>query len=62
MSDYRLYLLDHQGRIVRAVEIACTGDAEALEQSARLAQGGPAELWERARKVGEIAAVGEPQA
>lgn len=59
MADYRLYLLDARGRITRAVEFACEGDVEALQRGAILSQGQPAELWQRARKIGQVAATAE---
>lgn len=55
MKDYRIYFLNAQGRITRALELSCAGDAEAMEEAAVHADGYDIELWERARLVGRIA-------
>ena len=61
VTDYRLYLLDHRGRIMRAVDIACADDAVALDRAAAVARGQPAELWDRARMVGRIGVAEAPK-
>ena len=51
MPAYRLYFLGDDGHIVRAVELDCGHDDQAIVQAKRHADGRPLELWERARKV-----------
>ena len=51
MPAYRLYLLGDDGHIVRAVELDCEHDGQAIDQAERHADGRPMELWERARQV-----------
>jgi hypothetical protein len=57
VSAYRVYFLNFDGRIVRALELACDTDEEAVEQARILADGQPVELWDRARLMGRF----EPQ-
>ena len=54
MIGYRLYLMSGDGHILRAVELTCENDSEALEQAEGLAQGQAAELWNQARLVGRL--------
>ena len=61
MTDYRLYFLDGQGRITRAVDVDCGGDAQALEKAEGLTKGQPGELWQRARLVGKVGVVRTPE-
>jgi hypothetical protein len=46
-----LYYLDHNGHIRHAVEIACDGDARALEAVEQHRDGRAMELWQQARRV-----------
>lgn len=48
LHDYRLYLLDFQGRIRAARDLQATSDDGALWQASRLELAQPAELWRRA--------------
>jgi hypothetical protein len=45
MPNYRFYVLDEHGRLVSAVNVACTDDDIAKEHAARLADGKEVELW-----------------
>jgi hypothetical protein len=49
VPSYRLYFLNHGGHIVRAKELACTSDEEAVTEAKRWVDGETVELWERAR-------------
>ncbi|HEY2752146.1 hypothetical protein [Phenylobacterium sp.] len=51
MSDYRLYLLDATGHIRDFAEYVACSDSEALKQAEQLRATGPAELWQRARRL-----------
>jgi hypothetical protein len=55
MTEYRLYCLDGAGRITRAEEIEATGDEEAIMIARALKKGVRCELWQRDRRVAEIA-------
>ncbi|HEX8568491.1 MAG TPA: hypothetical protein VF699_01000 [Caulobacteraceae bacterium] len=52
MPEYRVYFFNGAGRIQSVEEIACEGDAEALEVMRSTAKGRAAELWNLARLVG----------
>jgi hypothetical protein len=47
--DYRAYFVGSDGHFVRFVELACSDDAEAVEQARRLIAGEDIELWSRDR-------------
>ena len=51
MADYRLYLLDPEGRISRSIELQRETDAEALREAASHAHTHGMELWQRDRRV-----------
>jgi hypothetical protein len=51
MLSYRLYFLGREGRIIRAVELECSSDEDALLAVEGHADGGPMELWQQARRV-----------
>jgi hypothetical protein len=55
MSDYRLYLIGADGKVVKAVELNCEDD-KAAKASARelLLDGCEAELWQRVRPVAKF--------
>lgn len=50
--DYRVYVMNPQNRIVRAVELFCASDQEAEDQVRRMSSEAPLELWQRARFLG----------
>jgi hypothetical protein len=54
--EYRLYLLNREGRIVRAEIIRCSGDPEAITAARDRAAQGPysTELWLRSRRIGSF--------
>jgi hypothetical protein len=56
MPDYRLYFLDSDGHIKRAVELHCASDAEAIAAVEQHRDGRAMELWDRARVVRKFAA------
>jgi hypothetical protein len=51
MADYRLYLLDRQGRISRAVPLDCETDDQAVDQVHAFPHDQGKELWQRDRLV-----------
>ncbi len=60
--DYRLYLLNGEGRIVRAEVVECASEAEAVEVARDRARRGPysTELWFRSRRIGYYPRGGRP--
>lgn len=52
MTSYRVYFLNAQGGINRAVELDCSDDDQAQEAARALAAQQPVELWERSRLIG----------
>lgn len=52
MTDYRVYVMNPQNRIVRAVELFCASDQEAQDQVRLMSTEAPLELWQRARFLG----------
>lgn len=55
MGEYRLYCLDGGGRITRVEEIEATGDEEAIMIARAFKKRVGCELWQRDRRVAEIA-------
>jgi hypothetical protein len=51
MADYRLYFQDHNGHIVRALEMVCADDNEAIARVEEVADGQSVELWQLDRWV-----------
>ncbi len=51
MAEYRLYLLDRGGRIMRAVAFTCEDDEAAVQMAESHCAGQPAELWQLGRFV-----------
>lgn len=56
MPDYRLYVLNADGRIMRVHETNCVDDSTALVEAEALGHSHSVEVWDRARRVGEVAA------
>jgi hypothetical protein len=51
MSDYRLYFLSSEGKVVHAVELQCSNDESAIETAEAQADGRAMELWSLKRRV-----------
>lgn len=51
LQEYRLYFLSAAGHILRAVDLMCADDGEAIERSQDLRGGAAAELWQLGRAV-----------
>jgi hypothetical protein len=51
MADYRLYILDANDHIGRAIELAAEDDSEAIALARDRLDGEAAELWNLGRKV-----------
>jgi hypothetical protein len=59
--DYRLYLLDAQGRVRERVDLECDDDDDAMRMAEARAEGRAAELWRRAVLVREYPGSGPPK-
>jgi hypothetical protein len=58
MADYRIYLLDDDGRIVSAYNRMYGSDDEACDAAGRgLGMGGQAEVWQGIRCLGRVTSV-----
>jgi hypothetical protein len=51
VAEYRAYILEGDGRILRAIELVCPDDDTAKEYAKRLVDGHDVELWRGDRKV-----------
>ncbi len=59
MTEYRIYLLDGSGRIVKAYDETCDRDAGAFEAARGiLPAGGEAEVWQGTRCLGRVSGEG----
>ena len=58
MPDYRIYVLDHRGRIRSRVDLDCQEDAEAVAVVAGHQNDHGLELWDGRRQVGVYPAKG----
>jgi hypothetical protein len=54
MLDYRLYVLDRLGHIVRGLDFKSDSDDQALALARELSEGADAEVWQFARVVGKV--------
>jgi hypothetical protein len=45
MPHYRVYVLDNDGQLTAAVDLACADDDRAREQANHLAEGQEVQLW-----------------
>ena len=55
MSEYKLYFLDDAGHIARAMDLECRDDRDAIAAAHAHPGEHGAELWQSARKVGDVA-------
>ena len=51
MPEYRAYILDREGHIIRPVDLNCGNDDEAKEKARQLVNGHDVELWQLDRKI-----------
>jgi len=51
MSDYRVYILGSDDRIVKAIHLQCTDDKTAIESAKQYIDGRGIELWQRDRRI-----------
>ena len=51
MEEYRIYLMDPDGHIVRRVDLLCPNDEAAKERATALVDGHYVELWQRDRRI-----------
>ena len=55
MVEYRAYILDRDGHIMRYEPIVCTDDEAAIVAAKRLVDGHDVELWQGDRKLATLA-------
>lgn len=63
IADYRIYLLDGDGRIVTGSGVSCGDDQDACVQAQQMLDGtssNQAEVWTGTRCIGRVAAVSTP--
>ena len=51
MPDYRAYVVASDGHFIKAFELECADDTEAMERAKQLVDSHDIELWQRARKI-----------
>ena len=51
MSEYRVYIIATDGRLLRSVELLCPDDEKAEEYAKQLVDGHAIELWQGTRKL-----------
>lgn len=56
MQEYRLYFLSDAGHILRAIDMLCADDDDAMERSQEIRRGAAAEPWQLGRSVCAFAA------
>jgi len=54
MLEYRLYLLDRDGRVSRGEAFVSENDESAMIHARQISDGHTAEVWQYARVVGKI--------
>jgi hypothetical protein len=52
VTNYRLYFLNHDDRIVDAADLDCNSDEQAIAEAQGYVIGYKIEVWQRDRKVG----------
>jgi len=52
VRDYRLYMLDHRGKITRSIDIRATTDSDAVRRALEAENDHGMELWQGGRRVG----------
>ncbi len=60
MPEYRIYLLDHDGRIARSFALEVGDDPTALEKAEAIREADTVEIWDRARLVARLGTPGHP--
>jgi len=52
VTNYRLYFLNHEDRIIDAADLDCDSDEQAIAEVQGYTAGYKIEVWQRHRKVG----------
>ena len=61
VTEYRIYRLDEQGRIISGHDAACASDEEARQRALASLCGSPhAEIWHGTRCLGQVSGPGAP--
>jgi hypothetical protein len=51
MAEYRAYIIETDGRFMRAIELVCPDDEKAIEYARQLMDGHDVELWQGDRLI-----------
>jgi hypothetical protein len=51
MAEYRAYIVGHDGRFMRSIDLICPDDETAKEYAKNLVDGHDVELWQADRKI-----------
>lgn len=54
MAGYRVYVLDKDGHISRAIELECPDDEVAKQSARQFVNGHDIELWQRDRQIAKF--------
>lgn len=60
MAHYRAYLIGHDGRFMKAVDLICDDDDGARKCAGKMVDGHDVELWQRDRRIEKFE--GDPKA
>jgi hypothetical protein len=51
MTYYQAYLIDRDGRYIKAVDLTCADDEAAKKRALKMVDGHDIELWRHARRI-----------
>ncbi len=51
MAEYRAYIIETDGRFMRAIELVCPDGEKAIEYARQLMDGHDVELWQGDRRI-----------
>ena len=56
MGQYKLYYLNHAGKIFSARDVTCVEDMDAVDMATSLLNGHDIEVWQGARRIAHVKA------
>ena len=54
MTYYQAYLIDRDGRYIKAVDLTCADDETAKKRALKMVDGHDVELWRHARRIAKF--------
>ncbi|MEA2955083.1 MAG: hypothetical protein QOJ58_580 [Alphaproteobacteria bacterium] len=54
MTYYQAYLIDRDGRYIKAVDLTCADDEAAKKRALKMVDGHDVELWRHARRIAKF--------